>query len=308
MTSKKGAFAAPPRWTAAELEADLQKATALFRNERMEEPLEAYVEHFDQYRGHVEELLETTVDLTDLDDTALEVLTKPNLQEAFRYLSGPPISHDDLKTLVEGSLSVGALRADPKLVKKIVETVRAGLDRRRFPWLSDEREPSEAERAAAVIASAALMAVRRVSTDRRNEGKEAQEQLVRRTLLGVKFVEVERRTVGTLGDAPKKGEFCMESLLGPWKADFIVGLWDGRTMAIECKVSNSSTNSIKRLKDAAGKAEDWVHQFGAAQVVPSAVLSGVYRLGNLEQAQSRSLTLFWAHRLKDLTDFIASTK
>ena len=80
-------------------------------------------------------------------------------------------------------------------------------------------------------------------------------------------------------------------------------------MPIECKVSNSSTNSVKRLNnDAAVKAASWKLDFGLRQVVPTAVLSGVYKLHNLLDAQDRGLTVFWAHDLKPLTDWIASTK
>lgn len=80
-------------------------------------------------------------------------------------------------------------------------------------------------------------------------------------------------------------------------------------MPIECKVSNSSTNSVKRLNnDAAVKATVWRGDFGALQVVPAAVLSGVYKLHNLEDAQRRGLTIYWAHRLSDLMQWIAGTR
>jgi XamI restriction endonuclease len=75
------------------------------------------------------------------------------------------------------------------------------------------------------------------------------------------------------------------------------------------KVSNSSVNSVKRLNnDAAAKAETWRQDFGSTQVVPVAVLSGVYALHNLESAQQRGLTLYWAHRLDDLTRWIDQTR
>lgn len=48
--------------------------------------------------------------------------------------------------------------------------------------------------------------------------------------------------------------------------------------------------------------------FGLRQVVPTAVLSGVYKLHNLLDAQERGLTVFWAHDLQPLTDWIASIK
>ena len=98
-------------------------------------------------------------------------------------------------------------------------------------------------------------------------------------------------------------------MLGERKADFIVGLWDHRIMAIECKVSNSSTNSVKRLNnDAAVKAAIWYRHFGTKQLVPTAMLSGVYKIHNLENAQSAGLTLFWAHAVNELIEWIESTK
>ena len=56
------------------------------------------------------------------------------------------------------------------------------------------------------------------------------------------------------------------------------------------------------------KAVRWLEEFGRLSVVPSAVLSGVYKLGNLSTAQTAGLTLFWAHDLDALTDWIESTR
>lgn len=56
------------------------------------------------------------------------------------------------------------------------------------------------------------------------------------------------------------------------------------------------------------KASSWKRDFGLRQVVPSAVLSGVYKLHNLTDAQERGLTIFWAHNLVPLTDWIKSTQ
>jgi hypothetical protein len=125
--------------------------------------------------------------------------------------------------------------------------------------------------------------------------------------LGLK--EVPAREIPDFELAPKPGEFCGESVLGTRKADIVVRLWDRRVMPIECKVSNSSLNSVKRLNnDAAVKAGSWKRDFGLRQVVPTAVLSGVYDLHNLFDAQDRGLTVFWAHDLGPLTDWITQTK
>jgi hypothetical protein len=300
----------PRVWSSEELQKECREATEIFRKARLEEPLEAYLEAFDEYQGIVEDLLESTVDLTQLGDNALDVLTNDNLIEAFRYLPGPPISADDLKVLAEAkSLSPNRLRSDADLIRRIVRVVLVGLDRRRFVWVSENRDPTEAERDAAILASAALMATQRVGTIRRSSGKKFQEQRVEDALLRNQFIKVTSRRISTLADAPSLGQFCGESMLGTRKGDFIVRLWDQRVMPIECKVSNSSTNSVKRLNnDAAVKAVSWRKDFGETQVVPSAVLSGVYKLHNLQDAQSRGLAIFWAHDLDALIDFIESTR
>jgi len=80
-------------------------------------------------------------------------------------------------------------------------------------------------------------------------------------------------------------------------------------MPIECKVSNSALNSLKRLNnDAAVKAVGWKLAFGESQVVPVAVLGGVYDLANLLDAQEKGLNLIWAHDLRALTNFVKATK
>jgi hypothetical protein len=298
-----------PRWSEVELNEARKRAIEIFRIQRTEEPLEAYLEAFDYYQGVVEDLLETTVDLTDLDSTAQSILTDPELLEAFRYIAGPPISADDLKTVAEAFLSPAQLKADTEMVRRIVQVVFAGLDRRRFPWIAEGREPTEAERHASVLASAALLAMRKLETTRRSGEKGKQEELVAASLLQCGFIKVDTREVATLALAPGAGEFCRESMLGTRKADFIIGLWDRRVMPVECKVSNSSTNSVKRLNnDAAVKAETWRQDFGQRNVVPSAILSGVYKLHNLLDAQTRGLSLFWAHGLQDFVDWIESTR
>ncbi|MDB5322219.1 MAG: restriction endonuclease [Phycisphaerales bacterium] len=286
------------------------KAEENFREKRLKEDPDLYHQYMDDYQGEVADLLELTVDLTDLDNQGFEVVTKKPLFQALRYLTGPPVSKDDLNIVAEvESFNKVYLKANPKAVNRIMAFVRATIDRRRFPWLVDGREADEQERNNAVMATAALMASQKLATLRRTKAKEDQEQEVDDALIASQFQRVANRRVQTFADAPKPGEFCRESLLGRRKADFVVCLWDNRIMPIECKVSNSSTNSVKRLNnDAAVKAMKWIEAFGRDQVVPAAVLSGVYKLHNLIDAQDKNLTLFWEHDLAAMIDWIAKTK
>ena len=302
--------AVPPRWSDDQFEDDRKQSIHIFREQRMQEPLEQYLEAFEVSQDAIDTLLESTVDLTELLDKAVDVLTDANLLPAVRYLAGPPISTDDLRTLAyDASLTASNLRANPEMAKQVMEVILANVDRARFPWLSEGREPEEAERQAAVVATSALLAQRAVMTSRANESKDEQEQAVKDRLVAAGFEEVERRTVHNLSQAPASGTFCGESLFGERKADIIIGLYDGRTMPTEAKVSNSATNSIKRLNnDAAVKAKKWTEQFGTEGVVPAAVLSGVFKLNNLKSAQNDKLTIFWAHNLDAMVEFIDATK
>lgn len=300
-----------PRWDAAQLASESVIAVGHFKKERLEEPAEDYTNALDRFQSLVEDMLETTVDLTDSrPETMSGLLGGRDQLNVFRYLAAPPISKDDLQILADApSLNAKSLRSDYGLVQRVTHVVMHCLDKRRFPWVSESRQPKEAEKVGAVLASASLMAYQYIQTNRRSLAKTQQENMVEQELRSLGFVMVKRRRVRTHSDAPAIGEYCRESKLGTRKADFIVRNWDGRILAIECKVSNSALNSVKRLNnDAGSKAAAWVKDFGESGVVPIALLSGVYKVSSLEEAQSRGLALFWAHSMADFSAWINRTK
>lgn len=297
-------------WSSGDLEIRRRESADIFRQERLEEPLEDYTDAFDRHRAECEELLEATVDLTRIDRIDAKVLADGNRRRVVRYLAGPPISEDDLKTLVgERVLSPTRFKKVPGLAKLVVDTVFTVIDPRRFVWLNDGREATEAERVAAVVATSSLMASQEVATKRRNEGKSSQEQRVKDALRDCGLEETPTRKIGSTSEGPGAGHYCGESMFGDHKADVVVGLWDNRLMPIECKVSNSEVNSFKRLNnEATAKAKAWTDDFGKLSVVPTVVLSGVFSLSNLEQAQGRGLSIFWGHRLDELKEFVEGTR
>ena len=245
-----------------------------------------------------------TSDTFDAEVVA-ELVSDRDVRTAFRYLAAPPISEDDLKTLANTTLSAAALRQDAEQAQRVRDTVLHILDPHRFPWISEGRNPTREERSRAIIASAVLVAARKVETSRRSSAKKAQEEAVKAILLNSGLVEVPRRNIELLDPAPAPGEFCGESKLGDTRADLVVRLYDQRVMPLECKVSNSAVNSFKRINhEAAGKARAWLTGFGRRQTVPGAVISGVFNPSNLETAQEDGLAIFWGHRLDDLTGFI----
>ena len=84
-------------------------------------------------------------------------------------------------------------------------------------------------------------------------------------------------------DAPQPGQFLARScVLGEDEADIVIGLFDHRVLAIECKASNSEINSRKRINKEIGQnARNWVARFGTDDFVlcwryPRCVQAGLY--------------------------------
>lgn len=301
----------PPRWTTSELTEAAAVSSSLFRAERLESS-NAWEQQYTQARAKFEKLFEMLSDLAPggVDDTRLATAYTQGLGEAIRYLAGPPISDDDLKVLADvESISPNVLAKNNDELRKVFEVISTVIDPHRFPWIANSSTPTGPQREAALLASSVLLAAQRIATERRHEGKTTQESKVKDYLKSLGFTEVPPVTITTIVKGPGPMQFCAECQLGERKADVVVRLHDTRLLAIECKVSNSATNSVKRLNnDAAVKAEYWIKQFGTAQVVPAAALAGVYKVLNLEQAQTRGLALFWSHNLDALGAFIDSAR
>jgi hypothetical protein len=295
-----------PRWDDSRLNADRLAAIDDYRRVRMEAPLQQYLRWSADSEQVFQTLLRITDDLRDLDTSALQVVADPKLLEAFRHLTGPPISLADLKLLVNArNFSVRALKADPELVRRVIATIYEGLDRMRFPWLSENRSPTGSERRAALIASAAVLASTRVTRERLVEGDSQEADEVEGALLEEGFRRAGAMTVLAMSEAPRRGEYSREAVFLGRRADFLIHLWDDRLMPVECTVSTSQAHSTKRLLEAAVKASVWTHELGKSRVIPSAVLSGVYQLRELRSAQDRGLTLFWSHNLDVLRQWIS---
>jgi hypothetical protein len=86
----------------------------------------------------------------------------------------------------------------------------------------------------------------------------------------------------------------------------LIGIADGRIVAVEAKDSSSVVNSVKRvLNDTAAKARHWQVMAGK-EIVPVALLSGVFGAAHLAAAQSSGLYLVWAHDLDSFADWLTA--
>lgn len=299
-----------PQWTLEQLVEDAATSEANFRSERLDEPLERYSSFFDKFANIFSDLVdELNAFALEHDPEVLpQIMRDGSRSTALRYTTAPPISEDDLATLAETKLSATALRNDPEAARRVREVLLHILDQHRFPWVKEQRSPTPEEKQIAVIASAALVAAQKLATERRGQGK-ALERTVTEIIEKADFKPEKRKPIVLPDDVPSVGHYYGEITIGAARADATVRLLDRRTLAIECKSSNSAVNSHKRIfKETATSAKEWRNTLGRS-VLPCAVISGVFSPTTLYNVQQEAgLSLIWAHRLEDLDEFLRAAR
>lgn len=303
MNAKGASPELPPKWTAEALDDDRRAAIRTFVDALGAEGTREYVRLFQELQPLVAGLFEASADLTCFRDS---VFADDDLMNAARFLGSPPLSEDNLKTLLQAT--AGVSKPSDCSTEAVLDVIRPMWDPIRFPWVETQRPPTPQERAAAIEWTTGIWAIERVRTRRRVQSSHDQEEKVADALAAAGFQQVARRRIDRL-DELERGSFSREAVLAGSKCDLPVRLGDGRLLALECKVSNSALNSVKRLiRETGGKARTWRNAFGL-QVMTGAVLAGVYKLGNLVQAQEDyEVSIFWEHDLRPLIEFVSATR
>lgn len=304
----KRAFTAYPTWPNDELESNRRIAIANFVEKWNKEGGDAYRSAFAEGLPIVEGLFSATMNLAELA-TGDAFGVSPQLVQPARFLGGPPVSADDLNTLAGTKIS-GRTKLDPDLARKAGEIIHSALDRGRFPWLfaKPARAASPDELRLAIRWTTGLWAAQRVATEKRTESATKQERDIKELLGRLGFQYLKPQTIDVTGARLTPGSYSSECVVEGAKCDIPIGLTDGRLLFLECKVSNSAVNSIKRLvRETVGKARLWKAAFGERAVV-GAVLEGVFGQTNLKAAQESGVAIIWSHDLGPLRSFLLTAQ
>lgn len=296
------ALAPPPTWSTDELREAKEAAEREFVDRRMGEGVEQFAALERRQHELLRGLFKRTRDLLDLDGDTIR--HDPGIWGVLRYLCSPPVSEEDLWTLVGQKFK----RVPDDRADDVARVIRQLLDPKRFRWVERGVRPHPAAREVALSATASLLALERLRTIRRSRAR-AQEAAVAATLLAAGLRRTETHKEIQFVDDLDRGTFDREQKIAGLKCDVPVRLQDGRLLAIECKISNGPKNSWKRLKTEVGnKAGTWRNAFGG-QVVTAAVIAGVYDLSCLEAAQNHAgVTIFWEHGLGELRELVEAAQ
>jgi hypothetical protein len=91
----------------------------------------------------------------------------------------------------------------------------------------------------------------------------------------------------------------------PQEVDIACGLRGTIVAAIECKVTNDETNSIKRINDVLKKASAW-HDHWGSFVETVALLQGVIAPKDVDRLTDARVHVFWSHHLAAFEEWISA--
>jgi hypothetical protein len=295
----------PTVWTKPRLAEQARTALEEFVDRRLAEPGGKYLAHARARRAAIVRLFKS---LTGLDPdhpdlaTVRRILLDEELYDALRYVTGPPVSEDDLGVLVTRNVNgfnKTMLRKDDQLPLDVLALICRLADPYRFPWIADRRAPSRRELRDAIMATMTLHATQSLQTERRGYGKDVEKRLELRLIeLGFAKVPTPNKSRITAPiHYPTYPDFYGECTVHGRKVDLFIALPTGRMIALEAKDSSSALNSVKRLNnDTAAKAKHFATE-GGKNIVNVALLSGVFKIESLISAQESGLYLVWAHDL-----------
>ncbi len=303
----------PPDHSELRIRRDAEVARCEFRKRRLDEPLADYELKFPTAEAAANVVVDSLSALltVPVDRELLgSLVANKQRYSTLRSLAATPISADDLNTLLRAKVNGTAVRRSQVLADEISALLTSCLDPRRFPWVVEARAATATELAAAKLATAVLTAASAVLAGRRGDERKALEGKVDELLIATGFTlePKPRGGIQQTSHAPRPGTFMRTCTFGDHNADFVIGLRDGRILALECKASNSEVNGFKRLnKEVVVDAGDWYRRFGESNVVAAAALRGVFKPANIGQAQAQKVAIFWWHRLRSLEKFLKDT-
>lgn len=317
----------PTVWANDELAAQAQVALDEFVDRRLAEPEGKYLAHVKARRLAMARLFKTLAPVNPANpdiEIVRKVLLDEELFDALRYVTGPPVSADDLGVLVTRNIKgIGRteLKESKELPAIVLKLICRLADPFRFPWIAAGRAPSRRELRNAIAATMTMHAAQSLQTERRGHGKVVEQRLELRLIeLGFQKISGQNKRSKDQSAAPPsfppRGRitqpshhptypfFYGECVVYGRKVDLFIALATGRMIALEAKDSSSGLNSKKRLlNDTAAKAKHYTTEAGK-NIISVALLSGVFKKSDLIAAQESGLYLVWAHDIDGFIEWI----
>lgn len=222
-----------------------------------------------------------------------------------RHLMAPPISQDQFALLCADypkRAEVTGKGVSAVAAAAVASAFLAGRDRVLTRWLDSNRQPTPTEIRHVLRGVVPLLSVQNTATMRRGRMSMEQEAAIVTLLSDRGWGRQSSGLISKLTDVKPqhflhKTKFATKTR--PQEVDIACGLRGTVVLAMECKVTNDETNSVKRINDVLKKATAWQDHWGSF-VRTAALLQGVIAFKDVERLLEANVEVFWSH---DLTAF-----
>lgn len=230
----------------------------------------------------------------------------------FRHLLAPPKSQDQFKLLCPSWSKASENKGTPvstSIASTIASTVAVWIDSSIAPWVATGTSPSEVERALVVERVVSFIAPKKIDTAKRSRLSTEQERAVVNLLMQLGWKQLPSRLIDTRAAVDPK---CFmnrtrfaTATTSAQEVDLACGLRGSYVAAMECKVTNDTTNSVKRINDILKKSTAWKSHWGSF-VKTAALLQGVIRAEDVQRLTDDGVHVFWSHNLSEFKEWISA--
>lgn len=229
-----------------------------------------------------------------------------------RHILAPPLSQDQFALCYPGWIKASEKPRARRPSEAVSVVVAKAVNERRWkgltPWLESGRKPTRRELERLYWAVGTIIASQQFATIQRNRAAQKQEQDVVAILLRMGWTRMPSSLRDARASLPErhfmhKTRFATATL--PQEVDVAMGLGGSVVLAMECKVTNDATNSVKRVNDVLKKASAWKDHWGNF-VKPAALLQGVIAEKDVLRLLDANVEVFWSHDLECFEGWIVS--
>lgn len=231
---------------------------------------------------------------------------------AFRHLMAPPVSQDQFKLLCpqwSKSAENKSRPATPESATAAERVIQARLNKTLIRWSAGRRPPNMLHVRPVLTAIPILIAQQKVATARRNRLAFEQEYAVMELLERDGWIKLASKLIDTRAAVPPK-HFMHKTRFAtgttaPQEVDIACGLRSTVVLALECKVTNDETNSVKRINDVIKKGTAWKEHWGNF-VLTAALLQGVVAAKDVQRLTDANVSVFWSHELDNFRSWLTA--
>lgn len=227
-----------------------------------------------------------------------------------RHLFAPPISQDQLKLLTplypKQSEKKGT-RLSAKAAQQFSEAFYERRDVFLTPWLDTNQPPTRAQVRKILNVVTPMISTQIFNTVRRNRMSDLQEHAVEALLESKGWTKAVSKKLDGPADLDvnhyMRKTRCRSSETATKEVDIACGVRSNLILAMECKVSNDATNSVKRVSDVTDKVKSWQETW-ATFIKTAALLQGVIAYKDVARLLASDVEVFWSHDLGELSKWL----